>query len=82
TNVEMVVTLQPGSLWESLNIATHGSPYDIDSHVPVIFYGAGFARGKFDEFVRTVDIAPTLARRLGIKPSEQIDGVPLMHALR
>lgn len=82
TNVEMVVTLQPGSLWESLNIATHGSAYDIDSHVPVIFYGAGFARGRFDEFVRTVDIAPTLARRLGIKPSEQIDGVPLVHALR
>ena len=81
TNVEMVVTLEAGSLWNSLNVASHGSPYDIDSHVPIIFYGLGFARGKFNEFVRTVDIAPTLARLLGVKPSEPLDGVPLVNAL-
>lgn len=82
TNVELVATLDPGSLWTSLLVATHGSPYDIDSHIPVIFYGPGFATGSFNEFVRSVDIAPTLARLLGVKPLEPLDGVPLLHALK
>jgi arylsulfatase A-like enzyme len=63
-------------------VASHGSPYDIDSHVPIVFYGAGVMPGKFDQFVLTVDIAPTLAKILGVKPLEKIDGVPLTRALR
>jgi predicted AlkP superfamily pyrophosphatase or phosphodiesterase len=82
TNVELVATLDPGSLWSSILVASHGSPYDIDSHVPIVFYGAGVMPGKFDQFVRTVDIAPTLAKILGVKPLEKIDGVPLTRALR
>jgi predicted AlkP superfamily pyrophosphatase or phosphodiesterase len=82
TNVELVATLDPGSLWTSLLVATHGSPYEIDSHIPIIFYGPGFATGRFNEFVRSVDIAPTLARRLGVESLERIDGVPLSHALK
>jgi predicted AlkP superfamily pyrophosphatase or phosphodiesterase len=77
TNVEMVATLTPGSLWGSLLVASHGSPYDYDSNVPVIFYGPGIAKSRRTEFVRTVDIAPTLAQLLGVKPLEKLDGVPL-----
>jgi predicted AlkP superfamily pyrophosphatase or phosphodiesterase len=77
TNVELVATLTPGSLWGTLLVASHGSPYDYDSNVPIIFYGAGVAASRRNEFVRTVDIAPTLAQLLGIKPLEKLDGVPL-----
>ncbi|MGI9044363.1 MAG: alkaline phosphatase family protein [Gemmatimonadaceae bacterium] len=82
SNVELVATLTPGSLWTSLLVASHGSPYDADSHVPVIFLGPGFKPGRYGAFVRTVDIAPTLARVLKLQPSEKIDGVPLTAALR
>lgn len=82
SNVELVATLTPGSLWTSLLVASHGSPYDADSHVPVIFLGPGFKPGRYDAFVRTVDIAPTIARVLKLEPSEKIDGVPLTAALR
>jgi predicted AlkP superfamily pyrophosphatase or phosphodiesterase len=82
TNVELVATLDPGSLWTWLLVASHGSPYDIDSHVPIIFYGAGFVTGRFGEFVRSVDIAPTLARLLHVVPAEPLDGVPLSKALK
>jgi predicted AlkP superfamily pyrophosphatase or phosphodiesterase len=81
TNVELVATLEPGSLWTTLLVASHGSPYDYDSHVPIIFFGAGFKPGQHPEFVRTVDIGPTLARILGVKPTERLDGVPLVKAL-
>jgi arylsulfatase A-like enzyme len=80
-NVELVVTLTPLSTWGG-NVASHGSPRDFDSHVPLVFYGAGIAPGKHSEFVRTVDLAPTLASLLGIKPLEPLDGVPLGAALQ
>lgn len=80
-NLELVVTLTPSSLWGT-TIASHGSPYDYDSHVPLIFYGPGFAPGRHNEFVRTVDLAPTLAARLGVRPLETLDGVALRNALR
>lgn len=78
---ELVATLTPGSIWAGI-IATHGSPYDNDTHVPIIFYGPGFAAGRYTDFVRTVDIGATLAQRLGVKPLERLDGVPLTKALK
>lgn len=80
-NLELVITLTPNSLWGT-SIASHGSPHDYDSHVPVIFYGPGFAPGRHTEFARTVDLAPTLAARLGVKMLERVDGVVLKSALR
>ncbi len=79
--IELIVTLTPYSTWGG-NVASHGSPYDYDSNVPLIFFGAGIAPGKHAEFVRTVDLAPTLAELLGVKASEKIDGVALKNALK
>ena len=79
--IELVVTLTPFSLWRG-NIASHGSPYDYDSNVPLVFYGAGVRPGKHAEFVRTVDLAPTLAEIAGVKPLQRLDGVILRNALR
>jgi hypothetical protein len=81
-NVDLiVVTLTPYSLWRG-SIATHGSPFDFDSNVPLIFYGAGVEPGKHAEFVRTVDLAPTLAALAGVKPTERVDGIVLRSAIR
>lgn len=82
TNVELVATLTPGSLWSSVLVASHGSPYDVDSHVPIIFFGPGIKAGRYGEFVRTVDIAPTLAHLLKLTPSEKLDGTRLNQALK
>lgn len=79
--IELIVTLTPFSTWGG-NVASHGSPYDYDSNVPLIFFGAGIAPGTHEEFVRTVDLAPTLAQLLGVKPMEKIDGVVLKGALK
>jgi predicted AlkP superfamily pyrophosphatase or phosphodiesterase len=81
TNVELVVTLTPFSIFRGA-VATHGSPYDYDTHVPLIFYGSWFKPGRYSEFVRTVDLAPTLAEISGVKPGEKVDGVVLRRALK
>jgi arylsulfatase A-like enzyme len=39
-------------------------------------------RGRYAEFVRTVDLAPTLAAIAGVAPTERLDGVVLKQAVR
>ncbi len=45
---------------------SHGTPFSYDTHVPVIFLGRGIRPGRYDDNVRTADIAPTLAALLGV----------------
>ena len=80
--VEAVVTLTAGSYWSSYPVAMHGTPHPDDSHVPILFFGAPFKPGRYAEFVRTVDIAPTLAQVLGVTPGEPLDGRPLTAAIK
>jgi predicted AlkP superfamily pyrophosphatase or phosphodiesterase len=56
---------------------THGSPYLYDRHIPLIFMGGGILTGSSDEPVRTVDVAPTLARLVGVPFPDDLDGRPL-----
>jgi predicted AlkP superfamily pyrophosphatase or phosphodiesterase len=56
--------------------AQHGSAYDYDRRVPIIFWGPWLGEHRMDP-ASTVDIAPTLAKELGIEPEERLDGVPL-----
>ena len=55
---------------------SHGTPFSYDTHVPVIFLGRGIRAGRYDENVRTADIAPTLAALLGVNtPSGSVGRV-------
>jgi arylsulfatase A-like enzyme len=47
--------------------ASHGSAFNYDTHVPVIFMGAGIVPGRYDGAVAVNDIAPTLAAMLEIE---------------
>lgn len=81
-DVLAVITLNQFNLFERYNMATHGSPYDYDAHVPLIFWGAPFRTLRDTTFVRVVDLAPTMATMLGLRPSEQLDGRTLHRALK
>ncbi|MBX9928321.1 MAG: alkaline phosphatase family protein [Gemmatimonadaceae bacterium] len=81
-NVRLAVTLTEFSYWKPVRIATHGSPWDNDARVPILFFGWGVQPGAHSETVRTVDMAPTLAAILGVKPTEKLDGVPITSALK
>ena len=80
--VPVVVTLKDMHIFGSTRSATHGSPRDRDAHVPIIFYGPQFKPGRYTEFARTVDIAPTLAHVIGVSPTEPLDGKVLRSALK
>ena len=55
--------------------ATHGSPWDYDRRVPILFWRRGVAGFEQPAPVETVDIAPTLAALLGLNlPDGTFDG--------
>lgn len=47
-------------------VATHGSAWDYDRRVPILFWRRGMAASPSDAVVDTVDIMPTLAATLGL----------------
>lgn len=56
-------------------VATHGSPWDYDRRVPILFWRRGMAASERAEPVETVDIMPTLAATLGLNVDHTaIDG--------
>jgi predicted AlkP superfamily pyrophosphatase or phosphodiesterase len=79
--VEYVVTPVQGAYPAGAQIAEHGSPYDDDARVPLIFYGPGIRPGRMVERALVVDAAPTLARVIGVTPFERLDGRVLGRAL-
>jgi predicted AlkP superfamily pyrophosphatase or phosphodiesterase len=80
--VRFVTTLDRFNYPAGIRYATHGSPWDQDAWVPVIFWGTPFRAGKYDQWARVVDMAPTLADVLGVTPLEKLDGVVLKAAER
>jgi predicted AlkP superfamily pyrophosphatase or phosphodiesterase len=59
------VLLKPGVYVNSATGGTgHGTAYDADRHVPVIFMGRGLTPGRYTQESAPEDIAPTLAQLL------------------
>jgi len=80
--VALVVTLTAYNYWLGSYQAQHGSPNDSDAHVPIIFYGNDIRPGRYAEFARVVDMAPTLAAIVRVTPQEKLDGHILQNAIR
>ncbi|MGB5484452.1 MAG: alkaline phosphatase family protein [Parasphingorhabdus sp.] len=56
-------------------VATHGSPWDYDRRVPILFWRSGIQHFEQPLSVMTVDIAPTLAALVGVDiPAYETDG--------
>jgi arylsulfatase A-like enzyme len=55
---------------------THGTPFNYDSHVPVIFMGFGIKPGHYYQKIAVNDIAPTLCAIAGVEePSGSVGRV-------
>jgi predicted AlkP superfamily pyrophosphatase or phosphodiesterase len=69
-------------LFEGGSVAVmHGSPWKYDTHVPIIFAGAGLKPNRVHRPVHPADVAPTLAVLLGTKFPSAADGQPLPEVL-
>lgn len=86
---DVVMVLEPYSMLfdlpddstETRATTTHGSPYNYDTHVPLIIMGAGFAPGKYAAAATPADIAPSLARVLNVPAPKCSVGRVLVEAI-
>ena len=56
---------------------SHGTPYEYDTHVPLVVLAPGCPSSRIDRPVRTADLAPTLAVLAGAQVPEHLDGEDL-----
>lgn len=78
----LCATVEPGFVWSPGRvIAEHGTTSRDDQWVPIAFLGPAFVSRRFTEPVSTTDIGPTLAKALGVRPTERLDGRVLTQAL-
>ena len=61
---------------------SHGTPYRYDTHVPILFWGKDVKAQQIVRVVHTVDIAPTIAKVLGIGTPPTVDGKSLKEIVK
>ena len=72
----------------SRSVATHGTPWDYDRRVPILFWRPGTAGATIEHSAETTDIMPTLASMIGVPVQPgSVDGhclndVPGAHCAR
>jgi predicted AlkP superfamily pyrophosphatase or phosphodiesterase len=77
---DLTIQFEPSCLPDFDGSGTsHGSPYAYDRNVPIVFWGAGIEARRVSGRAVTVDIAPSLAARLGIAPPSDLDGRNLLN---
>ena len=75
---DVIINLMPEWIEEREECRSHsGSMYGYDTHVPLIFWGAGIAPQRHDEPVDMTSVAPTTARLIGISEPAASEGTVL-----
>ena len=63
--------------------SSHGTPYAYDTNVPLLIMGERWIRpGAYGQYAEVVDIAPTLAHLLRVRPPAAAEGRVLTEAVR
>lgn len=78
----VAVSLIPDWVWGTGKTSTtHGSTSTNDMWVPILVRVPGVPAARVSTIARTIDLAPTLAAVLGVRPTETVEGRPLPAAL-
>ncbi|MES2127264.1 MAG: alkaline phosphatase family protein [Pseudomonadota bacterium] len=80
---DLMVVAEPYSYFASkADGTTHGSPYAYDTNVPLLLMGKRWIKpGAYGQYAEVVDIAPTLAHLLHLRPPAGAEGRVLTEAL-
>lgn len=74
---DVIINLEPGWIERNGTTTSANSPYDYDTHVPLIWYGWKMKRKSVYQVVNMNDIAPTISTILGITWPNGSLGLPL-----
>ncbi len=75
---DVMINLMPGWIeYREGVLSDSGSPYNYDTHVPLIWYGGTVSNRDVEHDVNLSDVAPTIADLLGIAPPPAATGTPI-----
>ncbi|WP_053991698.1 alkaline phosphatase PafA [Mangrovimonas sp. TPBH4] len=63
---DVLFVFSPATISYNKTGSTHGSGFNYDTHVPLLFFGSGIAHGETLQKTSITDIAPTISALLGI----------------
>jgi predicted AlkP superfamily pyrophosphatase or phosphodiesterase len=76
---DLIVQLAPTCLISFYDMGTsHGTPYDYDRDIPLLFWGPDIEPAQVGGRAASVDIGPSLARKLGVATPQGLDGRALL----
>ena len=78
---DVLLIPNPATLMRGRKGTSHGSGYSYDTHVPIIFYGAGIKQGVSTKKYNITDIAPTIANLLRIEAPNGTNGIVIEEVL-
>ena len=78
---DILIVGDPGFISYSKTGSTHGSGFNYDTHVPLIFYGFGINKGETLERTEITDVAPTISSLLNISFPNGAIGTPIEKAI-
>jgi predicted AlkP superfamily pyrophosphatase or phosphodiesterase len=84
---DIIFILEPGYLSKNENKpsahkgTSHGSSFNYDTHVPLLWYGGGIKPQEIFRPIEIVDIAPTLIHLLNLQRSGAMTGKPITEIL-
>ncbi|NBP75397.1 MAG: alkaline phosphatase family protein, partial [Crocinitomicaceae bacterium] len=85
---EIIFILDPGYLLKSSDIpsahkgTSHGSSFNYDTHVPLLWYGKNITKGDVFTPYQIIDIAPTLSHLLNLQQTGAMTGIPIQEIFR
>lgn len=81
---DLMVVVQPYHFFGSGDSGTsHGTPYAYDTNVPLMLMGRRWIKpGAYGQYAEVVDLAPTLAHLLHLRPPAASEGRVLVESLR
>ncbi len=71
---DIVVLWRRNFLFGTAAGSSHGTPYDYDRAIPLVFYGPGVAPGRSAEPASSTDVLPTLLSLAGLRVPPGLDG--------
>ncbi len=78
---DILFVYDPAFISYSKTGSTHGSGFNYDTHVPLLFFGKGIKHGETLRKTEITDIAPTISAYLGISFPNGTIGQPLEFVL-
>jgi predicted AlkP superfamily pyrophosphatase or phosphodiesterase len=79
---DILYLLKPSVVVYAETGSAHGSGYEYDTHVPLLFYGQGIKKGSTSKKTHSIDIVPTITSLLQLPLPNGTTGLPINQALK